>query len=505
MNTRTFHFNLIMLIMLTAFVSNASGQVLHSVYFETGASQADSDNVEELENWLRSYLPLRQSTIELKAYCDERSSDAFNRNLSAARGEFVATVLRSMGYENIVITPLGRQTCEDKTEACMKLQRRVDLVQQSPLVGFDFNRMFNQKPFQYFLISSTENNIIKGAEGTQIHLQKNCFDMDSKSKSDSVEIFLREYHKTGEMFLAGLTTAAGDQMIESGGTIEIYAIDKKTGRELTLLEPMGIIFPNREENDRMQTFLSYSQRDLQFNFVSWEQPEWIQDFLFRDMSFYEDKHARDRAETIARETVEMYPSVKTISGPSMIDDMDQLSTGKSTFNATFEGNDYALVANKKVIYKYVSPTAKSPFEATVLSVENNNAFDSKKPKVKASSQPSGRNDFYITSNRLGLINCDRWLNSNLPLASVPLVKAEGINYYALIFSDIKSVMPAYMRTNGIVFPNIPIGQKATVVGLSYDNDNFFFGSKEIICDGSSIDLELQPSTKLEIERFFAGI
>lgn len=503
MCTLKFLSRLLYLAILSVFSIQGYAQVIHSIYFESGSSLADVQQTEALSIWLRDYLPLKETKLELKAYCDERNSDEYNNRLSAERGENIATILYTLGYQNITLCPIGKQHCQYKSESCMQQQRRVDIVQESTTTSFDFHRLFKQKPFQRYVINPGENNIIVGSDGTEIHFQKNCFNIDRKRNNDSVEIYLREYTQASEMVLAGLTTMAGESMIESGGTIEIYAVDKGTGLQLQMTELMGIIFSGRNQNDRMQAFYPSESANPDMSYLTWEPPGQNYSFLFRETSFYENAGARENGKVMARDAIEANPQVKEVEGPAFFNERDDQNIGKAVMRASWDEDSFEMIGEKKTIYKYRVPTIRSPENATVLTSDNNNSYDVNKTVVKASQRPSPPNPLYIPSNKLGFINCDRWLKSDLPLATTPISNSVDSLFYVLLFKDIQSVMPARRDDSQSCFPNIPIGKEAVLIVLGYSNDTYLFATREIVCDGSPLEIETHLSSQQEIEKFFS--
>jgi hypothetical protein len=493
----------------SVFTQTSTAQVLHSVYFESGSSHVNSTQEQDLAQWLKSYLPLRETKLILKAYCDERSTDDHNKTLSNARGKEIASILNKKGYAHIAVAPMGELQCPDKNESCMKLQRRVDIVQESTSGDLDFSQLFNQKPFQRFVMKPNENNIIIGAEGTQIHFQKNCFGDDFTQNTDTVEIYLREYTNTAEMVLAGITTSVGEQMIETGGTIEVYAVLKNTGDSLSLTKPMGIIYSGRQYNDRMQAFFlnkTFEQDSSQkFSCVSWANPDESFDYMFRETSFYENIDARNKAKEIARDAIEADPKIIQVEGPAMFNDQDKLNARKVLMSAKHGDDAYQMIALQQIVYEYMQPVKGSANDATVLTSNNNDSYDRDKKQVKASDLSSKQTSYYVPSKQLGFINCDRWLNSGLKLANVDMKESDNSAYYVLMFKDISSVMPVYAQLNSLFFPNIPIGKEAMLIGLNHKNDTYYFGYKNVICDGTPLDIELKPSSQEEIESVIAGM
>jgi hypothetical protein len=268
---------------------------------------------------------------------------------------------------------------------------------------------------------------------------------------------------------------------------------------------LGIIFSGRNQNDRMQAFYPAESANPDMNYVTWKPPGQDYSYLFREISFYENAEARDNAKIMARDAIEYNPRVKEVAGPALFNDRDEQSIGKAIMNASWGEDTYQMIGDKKTIYKYKVPVEKSPENATVLTPDNNDRYDVNKTPVKASDRPSPPNPLYVPSKKLGFINCDRWLQSGLPLAITSISNAVDSLYYVLLFKDIQSVMPASYSDLYTRFPNIPIGKEAVLIALGYSNDTYLFGTREIVCDGNPLEIEAHLSSQEEIEKFFADL
>ncbi len=103
------------------------------VYFDTDHHQLNTKAIVQLDSFWRYHQPALSSLVfELKGYCDNRGTDAYNASLSEKRvktirdyllqrGVKTQHILSAMGYGETV--PVN----ENRTEEEMQLNRRVDI------------------------------------------------------------------------------------------------------------------------------------------------------------------------------------------------------------------------------------------------------------------------------------------------------------------------------------------------------------------------------------------
>jgi hypothetical protein len=112
----------------------------------------------------------------------------------------------------------------------------------------------------------------------------------------------------------------------------------------------------------------------------------------------------------------------------------------------------------------------------------------------------------LSSANLGWINCDRFMkNGNITDLWVDM-DTEFKPTVRLVFKNINSVMPAYFNANDkMFFPNVPVGQTATLVAFSMVNEEPYFVTKEIkISANQKVNLEMMKTTvealQLELQK-----
>jgi len=109
----------------------------------------------------------------------------------------------------------------------------------------------------------------------------------------------------------------------------------------------------------------------------------------------------------------------------------------------------------------------------------------------------GREDkIILESSKLGWINCDRFYNytdKTTLTVEVDILYEPAVR---LVFKDIKAVMyGGFAGQKNISFREIPVGKKATLIALSFVNDEPYYTSKDIVIrKGQKESLELLKTT-----------
>ena len=119
-----------------------------------------------------------------------------------------------------------------------------------------------------------------------------------------------------------------------------------------------------------------------------------------------------------------------------------------------------------------------------------------------------RNQYLVVSNRLRFINCDRFLNqANTTKLKINIKGTPASTTFVIALKNIKSVIAGSIQNDGtMVFPALPIGEKANLLAYACVAGEFVFSNQEfIIGDKEKPVVDLKKSTfeefKREIELF----
>lgn len=76
-------------------ISSSAQTLSSSLYFETGRSSLSSGQTTKLRAFLKSLDTVKVARLSVTTYCDDRGSDAYNKNLSLKRADFMKQVIGS--------------------------------------------------------------------------------------------------------------------------------------------------------------------------------------------------------------------------------------------------------------------------------------------------------------------------------------------------------------------------------------------------------------------------
>jgi hypothetical protein len=123
----------------------------------------------------------------------------------------------------------------------------------------ELNRRLNKKA-SHFVITNSRDTVIKCKEGTSLFIPANAF-LNAITQSPvvgEVKISVKEFYKISDMLIAGLTTTSDNQLLETGGMINIEAVAKENNDSCILKPGKNIVIgmPNSDATnaDGMQLF-----------------------------------------------------------------------------------------------------------------------------------------------------------------------------------------------------------------------------------------------------------
>lgn len=91
------------------------------------------------------------------------------------------------------------------------------------------------------------------------------------------------------------------------------------------------------------------------------------------------------------------------------------------------------------------------------------------------------NRYLFSTNRFGWLNCDRFLNENRNLTDLFVLNENSDNtIVSVIFHRFKSLVPGNIESEKVVFRNIPVGEKVTIVAVKTEESEILLSVKEIV-------------------------
>lgn len=119
----------------------------------------------------------------------------------------------------------------------------------------DLYKYFDKKP-QLFSIQANRDTTIICGEGTSIKIKANSFISEKTGKviSGKVQLAVKEYYKLSDIILSNLSTTSGNQILETGGMLQIEAISDNENCLIKQGSNLEIGFPYSDKKENMALF-----------------------------------------------------------------------------------------------------------------------------------------------------------------------------------------------------------------------------------------------------------
>jgi hypothetical protein len=407
---------------------------------------------------------------------------------------------------------------------------------------------------QIFTIHPNQDNTLNCVEGTEIFIPKGSFELDEEDDNATVSIQVKEYYGKSALLMGNLGTVSNDQLIESGGTIYMEANLKGKQVQLKKGKNFEIKFPTKgkKKKEDMELFTGEKQKDGQINWLSngnmnyqstikgTNQPQkyiprvranpkinfnQFNNDLQKKYLLPKDQKFR-KIKQIATFKFVISPAGKllSVSTDSLIDPrfenailpllkkLDHWKVINNNYNKSFNRKkntdtitEYITVKfyNRRVKVKgnYIRNDRKNKtWWGHLKDMSDQNTIPNQGFTYSNDTLTNSAMKYAFSSNKMGWINCDRFLGSDRPLANVEIPGSDefGNTDFKLILKKINSIMPAYANNQGYVFPNIPKGYEATLLAIKVENNQIYATSKEIIAGEAVGKIVFTPITKDEL-------
>lgn len=347
-------------------------------------------------------------------------------------------------------------------------------------------------PTQIFSIDASIDNVITGASGTKIRINRNTFvDIDKQLVNGTIEIQLKEILTKQDMVLGNLTTTFDGKSLETGGMIFIDAVANDKKLSIAGNKEIQIALPTDSTLTGMSLFTG--QQDSLG--VKWANPIPLpnKEFLESDVNEM----------NIFERTTNITYSVDGFEGE------------KSDFPDTVD-NEVSRIA----------------WEGAGLKIKNDSVFKIGKYTVRFHKNDElqkwseiftfekGRNSFaedtktnYIFSiKKLGWANIDRLLEDPRTKEVELITSIENQSEFKFIYVTLitkKMYLPGYQK-KGKTFcfshndeekQQLPVGETATILATAYKNDKPYFAIQSItITDKQIVKFKLEETTAEKLKK-----
>ncbi|NOQ73063.1 MAG: hypothetical protein GQ574_13725 [Crocinitomix sp.] len=355
-----------------------------------------------------------------------------------------------------------------------------------------------------FEINTEVDTLLFGEKGTAVFIEAGSLEFeDGTSPTGLIEISIKEYYSVAEIASKNLTTLSNNELLVSGGMIELKAVSE--GKELKLKNGKEVIvhFPKGDSPDEMNLFsgesndgqITWNEEEPSAGFVKDTIQYWYHKFKGLDDSslWLEDgRHIYDwiESEMILTKQEQDYVMFKDLNLSYTVTTSGVLENVhfKKKVDKNFEKRMLAIVAK-------IPKLKPSTIDGTPIEMEGWFKFAVKVVPSKYGSNknylqaiegkyPDFENQsindiskvelhyFIFNSAKLGWLNCDKFLDDPSPKVnmSIKLKKPQNL-MIKMVFKDFKSVIPPRLEGETHYFNNIPTDKDITILIIRYGKKN----------------------------------
>lgn len=501
----------LILISLFASLSILTLSQTFTVNFEFDKSQPDDKSINSLTDFIKTN---NVKEVTLTGFADTVGTIDYNKLLVQRRLEAVSNALLKID-ETIKVKKINFG--EEKSTLNDAKFRKVDI--SFPQTTYREKQPNYKKP-QSFLIDNKKDTIIECSGGTKIIIPKNTLIVKNTKSAPlgHVKLEITEYYAVHEMIDANLSTQSGNEILETGGMLYIQATFNE--KECVIKDNSSIKIHFREitESDSMQVFTGNETE----NGIDWELTN---DSRIDDL----DEVSIDKSEQSYFTIVEIMPTFmggdKTAFGNYLSSQLKypiiaQEDGIEGTVYVSFVIDEFGFIQNPKILkgvhpsldYEALRAISSTPrwtpgiqngrpvpvlITFPVIFILDGGLPVNANNRITTISEYSTlvENDsvlqkferidqfisvFYLRTNKLGWINCDRFYNNPNNSDIKILVDTEYESYFA-VFNRNRSIMRpdsynAISKIRG--FNNIPSYQKVLILGIKFTNEETYFTSFE---------------------------
>lgn len=383
------------------------------------------------------------------------------------------------------------------------------------------------KKSQFFTCKTDIETVLRGNEGTTLTIPKDCFETETGSiLRGIVQIELKEFLKTSDMILANLVTQSDEKLLETGGMIYLNATDLESNAvkirseediKITLPKPpkaeekqlfYGEKLPNGRINWTLPKALGDNFNTLGFTIVD-QNPEFPNGqaalFKFIDKNLIYPKIAwKNNIEgtvyvsfTVNKSGLINNVQVKRGIGGGcneeavrIIKSMPRWKPGRS--------NGIRVPTNYTLPVHFRLKDRNLPKNDTLTEIKDSLSFASDSVQLNKILEIEDTQEYIMSTQKLGWINCDRFLNlQNTQRTDFVVWNNKPDAEICLVFKNYRTIVGAWSNSGTKAhFTGIPIGQPVFIVATSPDGGKFNISVTEtVISKDQSTTIELKAVEK----------
>ncbi len=360
-------------------------------------------------------------------------------------------------------------------------------------------RTLNTK-VQSFTITTSEYNIIKGKEGTQILIPKNTFNLD-----EEVTLKLKEsYSKSSYLFNCLSTQTDSGDLLETAGMIELRAYSRSEEIQITKDKEVIIKFPIKGE--KKGDFNLFNQSLRKDSIVEWKlYPNGKDGFcLFeidikagidhvhlkgnrKEFTFLTQKEKDLLARRMQNSISQRFPLLcassekKKITFSSRFYEKDKIFyeiLSKIANNLDYLGFNIKnkLKADMTINFTFGNPNSEidiKKYNTIIAERDKLNKFEQRKRLQELVS-------FYtLTSNKLGWINCDRFPNNSNKLINMNILAETKYEKFIFYIKEYNGALQPFQKKRTFQIKKIPENLLGVIIALKYENQKIYISRKTV--------------------------
>lgn len=394
-----------------------------NVFFESNQFTLSISEKNRLDHWIKTHPKI--TLLTLNGYTDSIGTNNYNLHLSTKRVKSVQSYLLKNGIKYIILQTAAKGELNNKND--LSFNRRVSLTIEkdlSKIRSFTDLKSKIQPEKQSFKLLNKRDTIVTCAMGTLLKIPAYAFVNKNNQLVDSVELTVQEFYSTEDFFSSNLSTSTTEnQLIETQGMVKISA--KKGNIPLQLRDTLDLYFPAQNQRKDYETFWGEKDKDMT---VKWKPSNSVNQSEIEDCK------------------IMMAPNWKDYTLEVKLKNQEEGVTNL-TFNGKYE---------EKINYAQLRTMDLSICAKQFLKDINFFSFE------------DFRNKSYqrIRSNKLGFINCDRFVKEKTSMFSLQMKVDPNLQFVNafIVFKGLKSVLlKTFSNGNLSIMENYPVDFCADII------------------------------------------
>jgi flagellar motor protein MotB len=503
----------------------ASQTIDFTLHFDKGSDKLLQDEQRELEIWASSHLHFKHEPLLLRGHTDEDADSKFNIDLSARRNQTVFTLLKMYGFSDIKYEDFGESwpICQAKDETCMSQNRRVEILLLEDEKEKWARALLDNVP-QVSFLSADKDNFVEGKEGTLVSIPMKTLVNAKGEVAENARVELREFYDFKSCMKYNISTQYKDQILESGGMIELRAYDTETGEELTPLnaESVAVSFrDNAEQKEGMRLFYGTIENGVMnwgdtptLPVASATSSDWQSQLVTRNIDASEGSLVVFSDSRVGYVTIlvnaKNREQVKRIMNKTERQrtnaDIEMIKKWKDETDAIERKNE--LEYQRQVAKKMRADSlenAKKIAAFNALSKKQQEELLKKEREKRELEERLQRVDMASRIGGMGYINCDRFISNPQVLVNLS-IESSGAGCVYFIFKNRNGIMTTYHAESPSgkteLKRSLPRNETIQIITRSLVNGELHTAYQEFITNDSQ---EIHVSPKLSTEKEYQAL